>query len=267
MILTYNTSLQIYSVAESLLVRRIALPVVQNTYADKSTAPTIVATCLSHTKPDFVWVACSDGRIWRVNWKKGTAVQDEFRTQSHTALDMSVAAIGNHEVIYVSETTKQFKGEIVAYFGPDFANPPSEALFTTKKSDQGIHLLRASADGKCVVAATRESLIVGTVTAQASQADLGLEFEFFTFDSTDIICALDVRITGKSDGTSALDLIAGGARGAIYYYNDILRKLQNLNGPKSKREPLQARKYHWHRRAVHSLKWSKDGEWKHGNAR
>ncbi|KAF6837752.1 WD domain-containing protein [Colletotrichum plurivorum] len=265
LILTYNTSLQIYSVAESLLVRRIALPVVQNTYADKSSTPTIVATCLSHTKPDFVWVACSDGRIWRINWKKGTTVHDEFRTQSQTALDMSVAAIkGNQstaEVIYVAETTKQFKGEIVAYFGPDFSNPPSEALFTTKKSDQGIHLLRASPDGKYIVGATRESLIVGTVTSQASQADVGLEFEFFTFDSTDLICALDVRITDKNDGASALDLIAGGARGAIYYYNDILRKLQNLNGPKSKREPLQARKYHWHRRAVHSLKWSKDGHY------
>ncbi|KAL0935345.1 WD domain-containing protein [Colletotrichum truncatum] len=266
LILTYNTSLQIYSVAESLLVRRIPLPVVQNTYADKSFAPTIVATCLSPTKPDFVWVACSDGRVWRVNWKKGTKVYDEFRTQSQTALDMTVAAVegqnGKTEVIYMSETTQKLsKGEIVAYFGPNFAEPTSEILFTTKEADQGIHLLRSSGDGKTIFGATRAGLIIGTVTPEVSKTDVSLECEFFTFDSTDIICSADIRITNKKDSAPVLDLIAGGARGAIYYYNDILRKLQNLNGPKSKKDSLQARKYHWHRRAVHSVKWSKDGHY------
>lgn len=250
--------------AESLLIRRIALPVVQNTYADKSAAPTIVATHQSQIKPDFLWVACSDGRVWRVNWKKGTTVYDEFRTQSQTALDMSVAVIDGQksktEVIYVSELKKQSKGEIVAYFGPDFTQPTSEVLFATKQIDHGIHLLRSSVDGKTIVGATREGLIVGTVTPEISQTDVGLECEFFTFDSTDIVCSLDIRVTTGKDGAPVLDLIAGGARGAIYYYNDMLRKLQSLNAPKSKKDGLQGRKYHWHRRAVHSVKWSKDGE-------
>ncbi|GKT64501.1 sporulation protein [Colletotrichum tofieldiae] len=264
LILTYNTSLQIYSVAESLLIRRIALPVVQNTYAEKASAPTIVATRQSQVKPDFLWVACSDGRVWRVNWKKGTTVYDEFRTQSQTALDMSVVAIegakNKTEVIYVSEAKKQSRGEIVAYFGPDFTQPTSEVLFTSKQVDQGIHLLRSSADGKTIVGATREGLVVGTVVPEVSNTDMGLECEFFTFDTADIVCSLDIRVTNNKDG-SVLDLIAGGARGAIYFYNDILRKLQNINAPKSKKDSLQGRKYHWHRRAVHSLKWSKDGHY------
>ncbi|KAK1975977.1 WD domain-containing protein [Colletotrichum cereale] len=264
LILTYNTSLQIYSVAESLLIRRIALPVVQNTYSEKSSAPTIVATRQSQVKPDFLWVACSDGRVWRVNWKKGTAVYDEFRTQSQTALDMSVVAIegakNKTEVIYVSEGKKQSRGEIVAYFGPDFTQPTSEVLFTSKQVDQGIHLLRSSVDGKTIVGATREGLVVGTVAPEVSKTDVGLECEFFTFDTADIVCSLDIRVTNNKDGV-VLDLIAGGARGAIYFYNDILRKLQNINAPKSKKDSLQGRKYHWHRRAVHSLKWSKDGHY------
>ncbi|KAE9580682.1 hypothetical protein CGMCC3_g3489 [Colletotrichum fructicola] len=264
LIVTYNTSLQIYSVAESLLIRRIALPVAQNTYGDKSNAPNIVATCLSHTKPDFVWVACSDGRVWRVNWKKGTQVDREFRTKSQTALDMSVAAIQGEkssiEVIYVSESTVQLKGEIVAYSGPDFTQPTCEILFTTKQAEQTIHLLRSSTDGKTVIGATRDNLIVGTVTPNVTKTDLGLDCEFFAFNTTDIVCSLDFKITNRDDGI-VVDLIAGCARGAIYYYNDILRKLQNLNAPKSKRDSLQGRKYHWHRRAVHSVKWSKDGNY------
>ncbi|OLN84383.1 U3 small nucleolar RNA-associated protein 17 [Colletotrichum chlorophyti] len=265
LIVTYNTSLQIYSVAESLLIRRIPLPVVQNTYAEKSSAPTIVATRQSQLKPDFVWVACSDGRIWRVNWKKGTAVYDEFHTQSQTALDLSVAALegkdGLTEVLYVSELKKLSKGEIVAYYGPDFKQPASEVLFATKQIEQGIHILRSSSDGKTLVGATKEGLIVGTVTPDVSTTDISLECDFFNFDSVDIICALDIRVTGSKDGVPVLDLIAGGARGAIYHYNDILRRLQTLDAPKSKKESIQARKYHWHRRAVHSVKWSKDGHY------
>ncbi|KAF9875903.1 hypothetical protein CkaCkLH20_06835 [Colletotrichum karsti] len=265
LIVTYNTSLQIYSVAESLLIRRISLPVVQNTYADRASSPTIVATCLSQTNTDFVWVACSDGRIWRVNWKRGTKVSEEFHTRSETALDMTVATIegqkSNTEVVYVSETSKQNKGEIVAYSGPDFTQPASEVLFTTKQLNREIHLLRASTDGKIIVGATKEGLIVGTVKSEASNTNLGLESEFFTFDSTDIICSLDIRVTNKKDSAAVVDLVAGGARGAIYYYNDVLNKLQNLNVPKSKRDSIQARKYHWHRRAVHSVKWSKDGHY------
>ncbi|KAK1510768.1 WD domain-containing protein [Colletotrichum tamarilloi] len=258
LIVTYNTSLQIYSVAESLLIRRIALPVVQNTYAEKSSAPTIVATRQSQLKPDFLWVACSDGRVWRVNWKKGTGVYDEFRTQSQTALDLSVASIEGQkkttEVLYVSEGKKHAKGEVVAYSGPDFKQPTAEVLFATKQVDQAIHLLRSSPNGKTIVGATKDGLVVGTLTPES-------EWEFFTFDTTDIICALDIRVTHSKDNSLVLDLIAGGARGAIYFYDDILRKLQNLNGPKSKREALTSRKFHWHRRAVHSVKWSKDGQY------
>ncbi|KAK1625017.1 WD domain-containing protein [Colletotrichum phormii] len=258
LIVTYNTSLQIYSVAESLLIRRIALPVVQNTYAEKSSAPTIVATRQSQLKPDFLWVACSDGRVWRVNWKKGTGVYDEFRTQSQTALDLSVATIKGDkkmtEVLYVSEGKKHAKGEVVAYSGPDFKQPLAGVLFATKQVDQAMHLLRSSPDGKVIVGATKDGLVVGTGTPES-------EWEFFAFDTTDIICALDIRVTHSKDNSLVLDLIAGGARGAIYFYDDIFRKLQNLNGSKSKREALQSRKFHWHRRAVHSVKWSKDGQY------
>ncbi|TDZ20654.1 U3 small nucleolar RNA-associated protein 17 [Colletotrichum orbiculare MAFF 240422] len=265
LIVTYNTSLQIYSVAESLLVRRISLPVVQNSYAHNATLPTIVSTCLSPTKPDFVWVAISDGRVWRINWKKGSSVQDEFVTQSRTALDMTVGAFDGQkktEVIYVAEANNE-SGEIVAYLGPNYKDPTSQVLFKTKQQTEnvGIHLLRTSANGKVVIGATREGLIVGTVNPDISQTEVSLDCEFFNFDSTDIICSLDVRVINKKDSAPVVDLIAGGARGAIYLYNDILRKLQSLNGPKAKRDSLQGRKYHWHRRAVHSLKWSKDGHY------
>jgi NET1-associated nuclear protein 1 (U3 small nucleolar RNA-associated protein 17) len=97
--------------------------------------------------------------------------------------------------------------------------------------------------------------------------------ETFSFKVPDMIASLDVRIEDRTNkqlknkqsypgSNVVLDVAVGGARGAIYRYSDLLAGLHSPEKAKAaKKDLLQAQKYHWHRRAVHAVKWSRDGKY------
>jgi len=221
-----------------------------------------------------VWIACSDGRIWKVNWRHGSKPEDTLYAKSGNLLDMSVSSIQIHkstiDVLFVSEQQKKQDCTITAYYRVKNSHM-STILFRSQQPDQRIHLVRATGDGKFIVGATAEGLVVGLV--QVAQGKAELEGEFYSFDTADIVCAVDMRVTVKPEPITpkkqpkkqqafdVLDLIVGCARGQMFVYNDIINSLHNMRGSKSKskKEEVQARQFHWHRRAVHSLKWSSDG--------
>lgn len=172
------------------------------------------------------------------------------------------------DVLFVSEHKKQ-ECNITAYYRVK-GSQLSTVLFRTQQPDQRIHLVRSTSDGKFVVGASAEGLVVGSV--QIAEGKSELEGEFYAFDTPDIVCALDMKVMAKPAAATpkkqtkkqafeAVDLIAGCARGQMLVYNDIVNNLHGMKGSKSKskKEEIQARKFHWHRRAVHSLKWSSDG--------
>ncbi|ROT42281.1 sporulation protein [Sodiomyces alkalinus F11] len=274
LILTYQTSIQVYSVADSLLVRKIPLPMIKD--GERKPTPLLVATCLSRVEPDFVWVACSDGRIWKINWRHGSRPDDTLHTKSQTALDMCVVPITTNksaaDVLYVSEKRRD-AGSISAYCRKNGSHLVSKVLFETQQPDHEIHLLRSTSNGSALVGAHAEGLVVGTIQVGSAKDGLDLESEFYSFETSDIVCTLDVRSSPRKQATSTpkkqsgrvtseiIDVVTGGARGAMLIYNDLLNKLHNLRGSKSKKEEIQARKVHWHRRAVHTVKWSRDGHY------
>ena len=275
LILTHNTSLKVYTVSDSLLVRQISLPIdVKSKDGSRKISASIVSTWLSAAEPDFVWIACSDGRVWKVNWRHGTKPEDTLYTKTGGLLDMSVSSMkiqkSTVDVLYISELKKQ-ECTITAYYRVKNSHM-SIALYRSQQPDQRIHLVRSTSDGRFIVGASAEGLVVGAV--QIPQGKAELEGEFYAFDTKDIVCAVDMKVTVKpeppatkkqpkkqaSQAFDVLDLIVGCARGQMFVYNDIINALHNLRSKsKSKKEEVQARQFHWHRRAVHSLKWSSDG--------
>src|SRR5690348_7834084 len=77
LILTYNTAIQVYSTEDSLLVRRIPIPI----SAQDSTTK-IVATRPSRISPDMLWVACSNGSIYHVDWASSAADHKREKPQA-----------------------------------------------------------------------------------------------------------------------------------------------------------------------------------------
>ncbi|KAG9256022.1 uncharacterized protein F5Z01DRAFT_533253 [Emericellopsis atlantica] len=261
LLLAYNTSIQIYTAVDSLLVRRIPIPTLAPS-APKNTKPaSIVGMRASKQSASHVWVALSDGRVFHVDWTNSSGSMDAFETQSKTAKAMNVVSVGSgksaQDVVVVVEADKSSRMDIVAYLKTD-GKPQSRNILSLKKSGSGLQLLEASSDGKVLVGALNDCLFIGSTPTYAESLQ-DLSYEFVSFDAPDIVTSIDLRVSKSKK--AKVDIAVGGARGGIYVYKDAIAKFLSLGKQKSEKEAVQAQKYHWHRRAVHSVKWSRDGNY------
>ncbi|PHH67016.1 hypothetical protein CDD81_4411 [Ophiocordyceps australis] len=277
LILTYNTSLQVFSTVDSLLVRRIPVCVLNASASRRSSPASIVATRISTCNPRFVWVVCSDGQVYHVDWTCNAQVSPRFRTLSGSAKAMvvvpSIAQGENCDGIIMVELRGQHHIDIVAY--PVNAGSGSEPkpIFTNPKPKSGIELLEASSDGQLLVGALGNRLFLGVASHAAPSELLKSQYDFYSFEVGEVISALDMRVqerplstvVNKKKGQSAphtvIDVVAGGSNGSIFVYRDLLSRLENAGKPQFVKAAIHAQKLHWHQKAVHALKWSRDGNY------
>lgn len=260
-----------YSTADSLLERRIKLPQADGT---AGRAGQIVAAVLSPLSDELVWVGLADGSIFRVNWSSGD-VERLSRKQEPAPKLVGMAAglvqVGKEkkEVLFLSEGSRG-AWQVAAYEAGALAKSAGRTLFSHSGAT-AIEHLRTADEGRIVVGTSGQTVFVGGLQAAAdgqtakTVAELG--YQFFSIDTVDEVSCLDLRTTVKKGGARAgLDLVLGCVRGAIYVYGDVLSRLQNAAavGPRKKGTGtgtgMRPRKYHWHSRSVHALKWSLDGE-------
>ncbi|KAK3943697.1 WD40-repeat-containing domain protein [Diplogelasinospora grovesii] len=269
LVITYNTSIQVYGTNDSLLVRRIPLPVTRWESGKESTTAYIVASALSKTAPEYVWVACSDGRVWHINWTTGEGAETPHTIEAKKILDMTVEAVefskSTQDVLFVLQKLTKASGQIVAYNSEALSTKNGKLVHTYHESPQ---MLRTAAGGRLIVAAARETVQIGLRTKKARSFN-DLEFRFHSFGVADLITSLDIRALTRrnKDGSVEIEsanLALGCSHGAIFEYTDILSKLPKVGATPatpSKAGYIHPRKHHWHRRAVHSVKYSEDGNY------
>ncbi|KAL7962051.1 WD40-repeat-containing domain protein [Trichoderma compactum] len=274
LILTYNTSIQVYTASDSLLLRRIPIGAVDASSSKCTSPANIVATKLSIQNPEYLWVACSDGHVCYVNWTETAETHQSFQTVTGTAHAIAVTSTevtgSKADVVVVAESAKSNRMELTAYGGDILSSPLSKIILSTKKSGNGLHLIESSQDGLVLVGALNDSLFLGVTSHKQPTGFEQLQYDFFSFDVPDIITTLDFRVypasalnrsKGRHDSENVVDVVVGGARGAIYLYHDALSRSQSLGKSNSSKEGIQAQKLHWHRKAVHAVKWSRDGNY------
>jgi NET1-associated nuclear protein 1 (U3 small nucleolar RNA-associated protein 17) len=216
----------------------------------------------------LAWVACSDGQIYRVDWTQGETPDPTFQTSSRTAKALAVvpaAYAEDKEVLLVAESDSSNLMEVVAYQPVNGSQPKSNSLLTLKKSGSGLQLLETSEDGQVIAGAHQDSLFLGTLSVGAESLDQ-LQYEIFSFDCPDIITCIDLRLYARTGNRRSqvaadkvVDIIVGGARGSIYVYHDALTRVKAAGKSQLVKDGIQVQKYHWHRKAVHAVKWSRDG--------
>jgi NET1-associated nuclear protein 1 (U3 small nucleolar RNA-associated protein 17) len=271
LIIAHRKTIQVYSTSNSLLNRSINLPI------DESLVETshIVAYALSPTDSNILWVGCSDGKMYKIDWTSGEGLERSWPTSETALAHITVASMNSdgrrRDVIFTSE--KQDEGwRITAYELLLLGTSPiaqSRVIYTSTKP---IHILRAEGEGGVIIAASEERILLGTLRS----ADFGtidkMRYEFRVFESTSFVCSMDIRVSKRTaepgrkltklDKISVVDVVVGDVRGAIFVHNDLLGNLiQSQNPPAegSNSINLIPRKLHWHRKAVQTVKWSLDG--------
>ncbi|KAI2471337.1 sporulation protein [Annulohypoxylon bovei var. microspora] len=267
LIIAYNTSIQVYSTAESLLVRKI--PLLQ---LDRETIKQqVVAICLSPSSPNLVWVASSAGHIWSIDWTNGDGAETASRLKCGLLCDMSVESIKFdtkfRDVPFVS-VEKHGTWQIVAC---DVRKSMMKQFKVLLSQVEPILDLRSVRNGYALVASSERNVLFGMQSSTAIRGVNELDYEFLTLNGSDEITSLDVRVTDRvhlnrksqveAGNEPVVEIVIGCARGAVFFYNDLVPQLRWLQSSKGHRSSLQPRKFHWHRKAVHAVKWSRDGNY------
>ncbi|KAI0199785.1 hypothetical protein F4808DRAFT_199902 [Astrocystis sublimbata] len=267
MILAYNTSLQVYSAPESLLLRKIQLPL-KHTNGRRDQ---IAAVCPSPTSPNLLWVASHGGLIWLLDWTTGTGSEAHIFLDCDRLHDMFVdqVKIGKHarDVLYAS-ARKEDAWHIIAHDMDQLEVKESKTIFSCPSVIQS---LRIAQHGQTFAAYAERDVILGYRKQEAAANFDDLTHEVVTLDASDEITCLDLQVTSRvhltrkslreASDVPVMDLVIGCARGAVFIYHDLIPQIRMLNTTKGHHNAIQPRKYHWHRKAVHAVKWSRDGNY------
>ncbi|RCI13327.1 hypothetical protein L249_0325 [Ophiocordyceps polyrhachis-furcata BCC 54312] len=276
LILLYNTSVQVYNASNSLLIRRIPICSLDASAPPGSSPASITAARLSSENREFIWVACSDGAVYHVDWTVGKEISPTFRTASRTAKAMVVvpfASEGNGEMIIIAESAKDHCMAVIAYHCQAGSVSGSKTIHTQTskkraKHESGLHLLEASRDGKVLTGALSDCLFVCVASGAGEGEFSQVQYKAFSFEVPEIITTIDIRMHAETsllqgndmasneEQSDAVDIIVGGARGNIYVYGDVVSRAQS-----AAKDGISVSKLHWHRKAVHSAKWSRDGNY------
>lgn len=225
---------------------------------------------LSRTSPNMVWVASSAGRIWKIDWTTGSGSGACLKLECDllSDLEVDVTQVGSdaQDVLLVSVSMED-KWQILAC---DVQGLQLQATKTVVDRAAPIQNLRFLWDGQVLAASSGKDIIIGTLNSSPGSPFSEHWYEVFIMDCSDDITCLDLRVAQRVHLTKqsqietgdqlVLDVVVGCARGGIFYYNDILPQLRLLHKSANITKSLQPRRLHWHRKAVHAVKWSRDGE-------
>lgn len=209
-----------------------------------------------------------------MKWTETNETHQSFQTVTGTAKAITVtttnASGAEADIVVVAESNGANRMELTAYGGDILSSPLSKNILAVKKPGNGLHLIESSQDGLVLVGAFNDTLFLGVASQEQPTSFEQIQYDFFSFEVPDLITTLDFRVysasalsgnksKGQRDSDKVVDVIVGGARGAIYLYHDALSRSQALGKASSAKDGIQAQKFHWHRKAVHAVKWSRDG--------
>jgi NET1-associated nuclear protein 1 (U3 small nucleolar RNA-associated protein 17) len=256
----------VYSTSNSLLNLEV------NLHVDLAQKPPvrIVAYSLSPTDSNLLWVACSGGEIYRINWTTGGGGNRPWATSNHTA-QMTVASIdldGHKKDIVFTAGAKdgwQISAHELGHLGHSLTTQ-SRTIYT---SSQPIQILKAAIEGDIIVAASEQRVLIGKLRSKVFESVDKIRYEFHVFESTDFISSMDFRVSkrnlalpdkvSKAEKASKVDVVVGDVKGAIFVHNDLLASLIQFESKGEMPINLLPRKFHWHRTGVPTVKWSLDG--------
>lgn len=225
----------------------------------------------------ILYVSTFSGSIYKWDWVEGKKLA-RWNVSSQI-INLATAASTNsgsdEDIVYTVD--KKGKWMITAHKLLAGDKASKTELITLYRSQQSISGLKVVEGGQTLIATSGNRLILGARNSSVQESLTSTTYVWREVALAEWITSFDVRVPVKEDDSagvnldklksrgavprSSIDIVAGGAKGAIYIYTDILDKLIQKERPNKngKVVDLTASIQHWHREAVSTVKWSLDG--------
>lgn len=250
LILPTHAEIRVYATATSLLVRSFQV----------DSKSDITSCAISRVDPAKLYVSCSKGLVSLWNWttgakicntKAGLRVRQVLPLQSHE----------QHEAVLLLTDEDDESRSLVVY-----SINMSERKFT--RGETIFHgsimspCVQSFCQGSILVACAENQLLVGQSKLTA-EGHLELPYVWRDMSVSGYITCFDAQVKPGKSKTSrnapVLDIAVGLGDGVIVQYQDLLFKLKsNEKKGNSNAMEIQTRKRHWHKKAVNTVKWSRD---------
>ena len=250
LILPTHFDIQVYSTKTSLLIRSFRVD-----------AKSDITSCsLSAVNSNFLYVSSSRGLVSLWDWTTGARL-NKLEVESGVRQVISLRDYKGKELILLLKDHSPGVKSLIAFS----VTTPSGDIVEMETVLQRSNItasVRVYAHGSVLVASAGDKLLFGQsqITAEG-QLDLSYTWREVTVPG--YITSYDAQVNSSKSKTSRkvpyLDVVIGLGDGVILHYEDILFKLMGQEKKnKNVAEDITARKLHWHRTAVNTVKWSRD---------
>ena len=236
---------------------------------------TISDFTLTPGSDDCIYITRTCGIIEQWNWREGQRL-NQWQGSSTV---YSIAAVTQHEhpssPVAIFTINRESHGPYQLCI--NHLRADKDAKLEDKillKYDNMISSVKILEGGKFICAASGSQIILGMAKITESEDLQDITYAWYIVDSPEWVTCLDVRIADPKQPQQEprktshrpivpVDIVTGGLRGSIHVYKDLLRKvvrrekaLQSGSGV-----DVSSQRLHWHRNAVSTVKWSKDGNY------
>ncbi len=239
-----DTSVQVFATATSRLLRTLQMEAGQK----------VTGFQLCPVDPEVLYIFTS-GFVTKWDWDSGKRLARWVTDGPTVAVDLSVLESEDQLASYSIVSHKDGKRQILI----NLLGEKKLAGVSVLVTNQPINSIRVACRGRVIVACDGDHLFMGTT----SSVDLeSLESAQYTWlEATLPAPATCFHLRENTDESldsshPVVDLVVGETGGYILVYQDILATLFGRSAEK-KSSP---RKLHWHRGAVSSVRWSRDGK-------
>ncbi|KAL8868203.1 MAG: hypothetical protein Q9174_005141, partial [Haloplaca sp. 1 TL-2023] len=271
LLIAFATSIRVYSSATSLPVRRLSV----------RPSERISAFAFSCKNPSHLYVGTHSGVVELWDWLEGRRLHLWFYKCQIFSLAVAESRDSNGlpETIYTIDRAIMDKRAMGPWrISAHRLLPDSEAkqseVATLRKSKEPITSFKVVENGENIIATSGSILTLGTTRTISLSPLKTLSYTWRDVECPERISSFDVRVireemTSKQKTSEKyhvnprLDIAIGGLKGSLHVYDDLLRKLIQKEKSSVKHASLNFSSYqkHWHRNAVLSVKWSRDGNY------
>ncbi|KAL1963258.1 hypothetical protein VTN77DRAFT_8583 [Rasamsonia byssochlamydoides] len=243
-------------------------------YLQMKDSSKILSLKLSPSRPEHLYVLTSSGTLVQWDWEssKQLAVWDKF--QKTISFEICCVNFGRGMRVAAFSLREKKDGRRQISISP-LDEVPSSNGFVVLETTKPISRLKVLQGGQVLIACDSQHVIIGTSSTGGGGLgdepiyiwkELKLPVKITSLDVRENLISsesLPTRTSASADAPVTIDLALGESNGSILVYHDIVNTLQrseSMGGTEKKGLPL-LRKLHWHREAVTSLCWSRDGNY------